>query len=373
MNAELEKLVNYALVDGYITDKEKQVLVKKAQAAGFDLDELEMILEGRLYEINKATKPKVNKCPSCGEIISGLSKVCPSCDYVLNSEPLNDSETLQDDIKRLEDSIYSIKFVPKPGSSAIFNSVILIIITGGLYILYKKFIKKEILFDRYAPLNERIVAVTELQIRNLENKYGEDQKISNYINQLVTERDAIIKKRQASDVVSAFAIFVIIGIITYFIVYVANLPGSPKKETAEEKIERSIKAGKVSDSKKYLEELPDNLQKGVYVTQVIDLEIDSLVKAGKVQEAIEFGTGYNESPVYINDIYDKMNPIIVNEVHRLVEKKEYETARKVATSANFATYMDLNALVTKAKEADEAVKEAEKAKTKKVSRKKRKK
>ncbi|MBQ5895480.1 MAG: hypothetical protein IIW75_02790 [Bacteroidaceae bacterium] len=46
----LENLINVALADGELTEKEKQILFRKAEAAGIDLDEFEMVLEARLFE-----------------------------------------------------------------------------------------------------------------------------------------------------------------------------------------------------------------------------------------------------------------------------------------------------------------------------------
>lgn len=115
MNPELEKLVDYALVDGYIADKEKQVLIKKAQSLGFDIDELEMILQGKLYEKNEENRPAVNKCPNCGEIINGLNRVCPSCDYVLYSESEEYIQTLDEMMEELEESIDNLRMYQNPG------------------------------------------------------------------------------------------------------------------------------------------------------------------------------------------------------------------------------------------------------------------
>ena len=53
-NEQLENLINRALSDGELTEKEKQILFKKAEAAGIDLDEFEMVLDAKLYE--KKTK-----------------------------------------------------------------------------------------------------------------------------------------------------------------------------------------------------------------------------------------------------------------------------------------------------------------------------
>lgn len=374
MNRELEKLVDYAIVDGYITDKEKQVLIKKAQASGFDIDELEMILEGKLHEINRSSRPQINKCPSCGDIINGLSKVCPSCDYVLNSEPVTNTETLQDDIKRLEDSVYSLKAVPKPGASGIFNAVVLIIITGGLYIVYKKLIKKESLFDRYAPINERILAVTQMQTGSLQNKYGSDQNISNYINKLLTERDAIIKKRQLSDTISALAIFAVIGLAVYFISLI-DIPApsaSKNDESAEEKTERNIKQGRISKSKLAVAAMEDSPEKDVFLVKIRDMEIDSLTAAGNYNEALLLARQIKNTDDISREMESKVDGIIEKQIEDLVKQKEFTKAKE---RAELASYPKNQYLLTTIKIEESVAKDAEdEAKAKiKASKKKRKK
>ena len=94
----IEHLIDMALADGELTEKEKQVLFKKAEAAGIDLDEFEMVLDARLFEKQKAMKapqpqaiggaaPKsdkygdVKKCPSCGAMIESFTTRCPDCGY----------------------------------------------------------------------------------------------------------------------------------------------------------------------------------------------------------------------------------------------------------------------------------------------------
>lgn len=98
----LENLVKAALADGVLTEKEKQVLFKRAQALGVDLDEFEMVLEARLYERQQAgmranvnaiaaktqqLAPKstkcgdVRKCPACGAMIGTFLMACPDCGH----------------------------------------------------------------------------------------------------------------------------------------------------------------------------------------------------------------------------------------------------------------------------------------------------
>ena len=54
-NPYLENLIEMALADGELTEKEKQVLFKKAEAYGIDLDEFEMVLDAKLYEKQKTS------------------------------------------------------------------------------------------------------------------------------------------------------------------------------------------------------------------------------------------------------------------------------------------------------------------------------
>ena len=47
-NEKLEALITAALADGVLTDKEKNLLFKKAEAMGIDRDGIELVLPGRL-------------------------------------------------------------------------------------------------------------------------------------------------------------------------------------------------------------------------------------------------------------------------------------------------------------------------------------
>lgn len=54
---DLDRLIDAVLVDGVLTDKERSVIMKKAEAAGYDADEVEILLDARLYEKQAAQKP----------------------------------------------------------------------------------------------------------------------------------------------------------------------------------------------------------------------------------------------------------------------------------------------------------------------------
>lgn len=101
-NPELEGLIDAALADGELTEKEKQILFKKAQTLGVDLDEFEMVLDARLVKQKKAEQEKsttsapksnklgdVKKCPACGAMVQSFQGACPECGYAFENTDAN--------------------------------------------------------------------------------------------------------------------------------------------------------------------------------------------------------------------------------------------------------------------------------------------
>jgi hypothetical protein len=102
-NEQIENLINLALADGELTEKEKQILFKKAEAADIDLDEFEMVLDAKLFEKKQTLKaaapsvaaPKsdkfgdVKKCPACGAIVTSFSAKCGDCGHEFSNIEAN--------------------------------------------------------------------------------------------------------------------------------------------------------------------------------------------------------------------------------------------------------------------------------------------
>ncbi len=89
-NEKIEALIDAALADGVLTDQERRVLFKNAEAEGIDLDEFEMVLEAKLHkqlEEEKKAKQRnpsnkqgdVRKCSGCGAVASSFATHCPDC------------------------------------------------------------------------------------------------------------------------------------------------------------------------------------------------------------------------------------------------------------------------------------------------------
>jgi hypothetical protein len=87
MNPEIEKLIELALADGQITEKERNVVLKKAAELGVDVDEVEMVLDGKIHLL-QSNKPKqkekvgnIKACPACGASVKALEFSCSDCGH----------------------------------------------------------------------------------------------------------------------------------------------------------------------------------------------------------------------------------------------------------------------------------------------------
>lgn len=117
-NEKIENLINFALADGELTEKEKQILFKKAEEAGIDLDEFEMVLDAKLHEKQQSIKqpvapataaPKsdkfgdVKKCPSCGAIVGAFQGICSDCGHEFtNIDSVSSVQNLYKELMRVE-------------------------------------------------------------------------------------------------------------------------------------------------------------------------------------------------------------------------------------------------------------------------------
>lgn len=106
---ELEELIENVLEDGVITEQERAVLRKRAQACGEDPDEVLVVVEGRLAKAKKAAKPSNEKrgnvvhCPACGAIVEAGSIKCKECGYVFSNVEANSSvKTFYAELMKIE-------------------------------------------------------------------------------------------------------------------------------------------------------------------------------------------------------------------------------------------------------------------------------
>ncbi len=151
-NPELEDLIDAALTDGVLTEKEKQILFKKARLMGVDLDEFEMVLDARLVKKKKdeeekaaSSAPKSNKmgvvkkCPACGAMVQSYQGVCPECGYAFENVAINSSVDklskslekclIDDEYEDYDKMASKIRSFPVPTSKADIMELIMLIQT----------------------------------------------------------------------------------------------------------------------------------------------------------------------------------------------------------------------------------------------------
>ena len=108
---ELEALIKEYLTDGVLTDKERQVILKKAVAMGLDRDEIDLYLDAQVQKIDQATdaaarRQKGKQCPHCGAYVSQITDKCPGCGQYITPEATKELEEILD---KLEDALVSMK------------------------------------------------------------------------------------------------------------------------------------------------------------------------------------------------------------------------------------------------------------------------
>ena len=108
---ELNALIQEYLTDGVLSDKERAVILKKAEGMGLDRDEIDLYLDAQVQKIDQATDAAVRKqkgktCPYCGGSIPQLADKCPHCNENITAEA---SSELQEIFDKLEESLVNLK------------------------------------------------------------------------------------------------------------------------------------------------------------------------------------------------------------------------------------------------------------------------
>lgn len=108
---ELQALIDQYLTDGVLTDKERAVILKKAEGMGLDRDEIDLYLDAEVQKIDQQTDVAVRKqkgktCPYCGGSVPQLTDKCPHCGQNITPEA---SSELQEIFDNLEEALVDLK------------------------------------------------------------------------------------------------------------------------------------------------------------------------------------------------------------------------------------------------------------------------
>lgn len=107
MNPELEKTVNSVLANGEVSDRSRELLMKKAEQLGIDLLDFELELESKIAQQKSNQKNQNNnitnnltqnsklgdikKCPECGSVVESFNTKCKDCGHEFRNVGINSS------------------------------------------------------------------------------------------------------------------------------------------------------------------------------------------------------------------------------------------------------------------------------------------
>lgn len=112
MHEDIQKLIDIAKLSGELTDRQREIILSKAEKLGEDVDEVEMLLETIKYQSPRksenSARVKMRKCHNCGAIVPASAVKCPECGMVMESEADSSSQNrdyiaeIQREFKRIE-------------------------------------------------------------------------------------------------------------------------------------------------------------------------------------------------------------------------------------------------------------------------------
>lgn len=108
---ELLDLLEQYLTDGVMTSKEREVLLRKAEAMNVDKDEFDLYIDAEIQKIDQKAdtikrQSKGKLCPFCEASIPTLADKCPECGANITPSATKELEEI---IEKLEDALVNFK------------------------------------------------------------------------------------------------------------------------------------------------------------------------------------------------------------------------------------------------------------------------
>lgn len=340
MNPEIERLIKLAIADGVVTEKERAIILRKAESLGLDKDEIEMILDGELASMkdqkkvsqsktDEFKKEQVTKCPSCGGIIQGLSQVCESCGYLLNRSTIQgeNSKNLHDTLHKLEELIIEVKSVPKPSIGERLKIVFLTYISLGIYLIYRK------IFHKKGESFENLIAKCDKEKRQISVYYGEDSKVKKLLSELDTEISRIQKGRSQSlrtaNLGCLGIVIIFIGLYSILGLWSYNQSKDYLGES-NKGIDSLISIGQIDQAKSAALKITSDYKRNEALDKVKEYEFKRLLEGNKIDSA------RNKANSITSDYKRKeaIDNVLIYEVNRFIEAGDIESAKAKINAIN---------------------------------------
>ena len=100
---ELNSLIQEYLTDGFLSNKERQVILKKAVGMGLDKDEIDLYIDAQIQKLDLdvdfvARRMNSKPCPYCGTPVPQLTDKCPECGQFVTSEASGELKMILDNL-----------------------------------------------------------------------------------------------------------------------------------------------------------------------------------------------------------------------------------------------------------------------------------
>lgn len=264
--------------------------------------------------MNDTEKELVVKCPSCGEIITGLSRVCPSCDAVINTPATNELDT---EINELEDAIIAIRTVPRPTVVNTAFKILLCCGTGGLYIIYKKIFKQEHIFNTDKGVFDARIANAEKEIRTSRASYGANKEIAKLITEREIEKNYFVASRRKYVFIGRFVT------VAFFVIFiVAQKVSISTNEYLN--VDRMLQDGKLKEAKEYVATVKNEFIRAKLEVEIKESEINALIKEKKLSEAVAVFNTISDADTAKARIRKVINTV---QVKVLIDAKKFDEAK----------------------------------------------
>lgn len=225
MNQEFTDLVKEYLTDGFISPKEREVLLKKAVKLGIDVDEADLYIDAQQQKenikIDQAIKKRQGReCPFCGGIINDLADKCPhrGCEKAITPQA---SEELEQILEALEKALVGFKSDKKQGAK---NKA-----------MVERYSRKARLYYEHNPKVRMLLEQVDDEVKRAEEARRQEEKAAEEAKRLKKKaaEEAERKKKRSTIIIVIVSLLFPLGLIGWSFYYVASEDSS--KEPSKEK------------------------------------------------------------------------------------------------------------------------------------------
>ena len=188
MNQEFVDLVQEYLADGVISNQERQVLLRKAQKLGIDIDEAFYYIQSQEQKAENAQaeverKEKGSICPHCKAPITEVADLCPKCHEPISPKA---SKELQEILANLEDALAEFKLAGSDSERK----------------------RQEVLLDRY--IRKARIYENHTKVKMLIDEINYEKKI---VTDRIQKEEEVLEKQERRDNIEVIIGFIILSLL----------------------------------------------------------------------------------------------------------------------------------------------------------------